>query len=222
MNKKAIQLILAGVLALVLMAPAMGQGNDGKDTKKKDFRFTLKTNPLNALGGPFWVIVVPITGEYKLLGEAALSKKVSFQAGVSYIGPSVLLNLNNLKTDTASGFSGIKVSGFKVSGMVKIFLSRDLPAPQGFYVGPHFSYASAKLSSKDNTSDYIGATKLCINAVVGYQLITSGGFTLDIFTGMGYVKREWSFNGSSQGELDLGSNRTGINIPLGVSFGYAF
>jgi hypothetical protein len=56
-----------------------------------------------------------------------------------------------------------------------------------------------------------------------HQLITSGGFTLDIFTGMGYVKRDWSFEGSGTSiAFNLGKNKSGVNIPLGFSFGYAF
>jgi hypothetical protein len=225
MKKNLTRLLITGVISLALVISSSAQvansGNSGNTKAKKDFRFTVKTNPLSALGGPFWILFVPITGEYKILGEAAIAKKVSLQVGASYVGPSVLVNLNKLRTDTATGFQGINVSGFKVSGMLKYFLSRDLNAPQGFYIGPHISYASAKIKSKEISTDYVNGTKLNINAVVGYQLITSGGFCLDIFTGMGFVKRTWSFKGNSQGQLDL-TNKATVSIPLGVSFGYAF
>lgn len=211
-------LIIIGLL-LVLTGTA-GFAQSGT-TAQKDYKYTVKVNPLAALGGPFWVIVVPVTGEYKALFEAKVAQKMSLQLGVSYIGPSVLLNLDKLATDTAS-ISGLHTSGFRVSGMVKYFLSRDLPAPKGFYLAPQISYAKASIADKNNTANKVSATKLNINACIGYQLITEGGFCLDIFTGMGYVSRKWDYQGDSSGELDLGANKSGVSIPLGISFGYAF
>jgi hypothetical protein len=215
--KKARYLLIIGLVFLFAGPSSFAQ----EATAKKDYRFTVKTNPLSALGGPFWVIVVPVTGEYKALFEYALTEKMSFQLGASYIGPSVLLNLDKLVTDTAD-ITGIKTSGFKISGMLKYFLSRDLAAPQGFYLAPHFSYASAKIASKEISSNKVGAVKINLNACIGYQMITSGGFTLDVFTGMGYVSRKWDYQGTSSGELDLGQNKSGVSIPFGISFGYAF
>lgn len=209
------------VLLALLFAGSQVSAQQATKTADKTYKFTIKANPLNALGGPFWVIIVPVTGEYKLLGEYAFAKKMSFQLGASYIGPSVLINLDKLATDT-SDIAGIKTSGFKFSGMLKYFLSRDLPAPKGFYVAPHFSFAKATIANKDVSSNKVGAQKININACIGYQMITNGGFTLDIFTGMGYVSRKWNYEGTSSGDLDLGKNRSGVSIPLGLSFGYAF
>lgn len=209
------------IFALVLLFSDLSGLAQEKTTAKKDYNFTVKVNPLNALGGPFWVVFIPITGEYKVLFEAKLAKHISAQVGAAYIGPSVLVNLDKISTDT-SKVTGISTNGFKVSGMVKYFLSRDLPAPKGFYLGPQISYAKAKIANKTLSSEYVGAEKFCINLCIGYQMITSGGFTLDIFTGMGYVTRKWDYQGKSSGDFDLGNNKTGVNIPLGFSFGYAF
>jgi hypothetical protein len=225
MIKKAINLFIAGIISFLVLSPAGAQVSTSGSTssnqnKEKDFKFTVKINPLAALGGPFWVIIVPITGEYKLLLEAKLSKRISFQVAGGYIGPSVLINLNKLTTDS-SGVSGIKTGGYLISGMLKFFLSSDLPAPKGFYVGPQVSYASAKITDKSASSNYLGATKLNINADIGYQLITSGGFCLDIFTGIGYVSRKWNVNGET-GIWSGITNKSGVTIPLGFSFGYAF
>ncbi len=59
----------------------------------------------------------------------------------------------------------------------KFFLTKE-NAPEGFYVGPHISYATATIKNKDNPVDFIDATKINFNVLFGYQLITSGGFTL--------------------------------------------
>jgi len=217
--KTAKYLLIVGLALLFIGSTVSAQQAASK--ADKTYKFTIKTNPLTALGGPFWVVIVPVTGEYKLLGEYAFAKKMSFQLGASYIGPSVLVNLDKLGTETDT-VAGIKTSGFKFSGMFKFFLSRDLPAPQGFYVAPHFSFAKATIANKDVEANKVGAQKININACIGYQMITKGGFTLDIFTGMGYVSRKWDYKGTSSGELDLGQNKSGVSIPLGLYFGYAF
>lgn len=194
-----------------------------QDTKEnKDFRFTVKTNPLSALGGPFWLVIVPLTGEYKALFEAKVSNKSSIQIGAGYLGPSVLLNLDNITTsEDEEGVKGIKTSGFRVQGMYKIFLSRDLSAPEGFYVGPHASFAAAEIKNKADDTENIKAKKLNLNGVFGYQLITSGGFTLDIFTGIGFVSRKWEVSGT-EWDTDSFKDKASVNIPFGFTFGYAF
>jgi hypothetical protein len=215
--KKAALLLLVGLLILISGSRTFAQ----ESSAEKDYKFTVKVNPLAALGGPFWVAIVPITGEYKVVAEYAFAKKMSVQVGGSYLGPSVLVNLDKLTTDTSS-VSGINTNGFKVTGMFKYFLSRDLEAPEGFYVAPHFSFAKATIESEDNPDNNVGAQKMNINLCIGYQLITSGGFTIDIFTGLGYMQRKWDYKGESTGIFDLGANKNGVSIPFGFSFGYAF
>jgi hypothetical protein len=216
--KKVICLLIAGLVLIMLATPVSAQGSESND----GFRFTIKTNPLSALGGPFWLVVVPLTGEYKVLFETVVSEKSSLQIGVSYIGPSVLLNLDDLSNEEGE-ISGIKTSGFRGQGMYKFFISRDLPAPEGFYLGPHISYATATLKNKSNTEESLKGTKLNINGVFGYQLITSGGFTLDIFTGMGFVSRKWEISGTNWDEdQDAFNDKASINVPFGFAFGYAF
>lgn len=213
------------LLVLVLMLLCSASPSFSQDTApEKEYNFTIKTNPLSALGGPFWVVVVPVTGEFKVLFEAAVSDKSSIQVGAGYLGPSILLNLDDLTSDDEEGgISGLKTNGYRVQGMYKFFISRDLKAPEGFYVGPHVSWAAAKIASKDNEDDNIQASKFNLNAVFGYQLITSGGFTLDIYTGMGFVSRKWEFSGTdSDFDADEFKDKASISIPLGFTFGYAF
>jgi hypothetical protein len=217
--KRTSYLLIIGLILLIGGPKSFAQ----ETSAGKDFKFTVKVNPLQALGGPFWIAIIPITGEYKIVGEYAFTKKMSFQVGGSYIGPSVLLNLDKISTGDSSKVEGIKTSGFKFTGMYKYFLSRDLSAPEGFYVGPHFSFAKAKIESKDDPGNSVGMQKININFCIGYQLITSGGFTLDVFTGMGYVSRTWTYeNDEARSTFDLGKNKSSVGIPFGFSFGYAF
>lgn len=217
MNKIKYFTILA-VVFMFVFNPLKSQ----QASSEKDFKFTVKTNPLSGLGGPFWVVVVPLTGEYKAMFETAVSRKSSVQVGVGYIGPSVLINLDDITSDEEDAeIEGLKTSGFRFQGWYKYFLSRDLSAPEGFYVGPHVSYASANIRNKSDEEQSIGANKLNLHGIFGYQLITSGGFTLDIFTGMGFVSRKWEITGTDW-DGDSFKDKASVNIPFGISFGYAF
>jgi hypothetical protein len=208
--KNLLKTVLVIISVLVISAPAMSQ----------DYKMTIKTNPLAALGGPFWVVVVPVTGEYKVLFETVTSAKQSLQIGVSYIGPSLLLNLDEL-TNEGEEISGITTSGVRGQLMYKFFISSDLAAPEGFYLAPHFSYATAKIANKDNVDEYIKGTKININGVIGYQMITSGGFALDLYSGLGFVSRKW-LAGGEETIFDLGADKASVNVAFGFSFGYAF
>lgn len=206
------------MLIIVLLSVSSTVAQDGNSSQN----FVIKTNPLAALGGPFWIVIVPLTGEYKVLFEIKTLPKQSVTLGASYLGPSLLLNLDEL-TNEGEDVSGINTAGFRGQLMYKFFLSRDTDAPEGLYVGPHFSYASASITSKDNTSDKINMMKMNVNGLIGYQLITNGGFALDVFTGLGVKSRKWTYDGSSEDIFDLDiENKASASVAFGFSFGYAF
>ncbi|HDZ40349.1 MAG TPA: hypothetical protein ENH59_01530 [Bacteroidetes bacterium] len=209
-------------ILLMIVVIMLGVSSTMAQTGDNSHRFVIKTNPLAALGGPFWVTIVPVTGEYKVLFEARTMPKQSITLGASYLGPSLLLNLDEL-TNEGEEVSGVKTSGFRGQLMYKFFLSRDTEAPEGLYVGPHFSYASASIASKDNTSNKINMMKMNFNGIIGYQLITSGGFALDVFTGLGVKSSKWTPEGDSEEIFDVPfQNKAAASVAFGFSFGYAF
>ena len=209
-------ILLVVVILLLSFSRTMAQDESSSQ------QFVVKTNPIAALGGPFWVVILPLTGEYKVLFEAKTLTKQSVTIGASYLGPSLLLNLDEL-TNEGEDVSGIKTSGYRGQLMYKFFLSRDSEAPEGLYVGPHFSYANASITSKDNSSDKINMMKMNFNGIIGYQLITNGGFALDVFTGLGVKSQKWTFDGASEDIFDLDiENKTSASVAFGFSFGYAF
>ena len=206
------------IIIIVMLGASSTMAQEGNTSQ----RFVIKTNPLAALGGPFWVTIIPVTGEYKLLFEAKTLPKQSVTLGASYLGPSLLLNLDEL-TNEGEDVSGINTAGFRGQLFYKFFLSRDTEAPEGLYVGPHFSYASATITSKDNSDDKVDMMKMNINGIIGYQLISSGGFALDIFTGLGVKSRKWTFSGESEDIFDVSiNNKASASVAFGLSFGYAF
>lgn len=210
------KILLMIIIAMLGVSSIMAQNEDDS------YSYVIKTNPLAALGGPFWVTIIPVTGEYKLLFEARTMPKQSITLGASYLGPSLLLNLDEL-TNEGEQVSGVKTSGFRGQLMYKFFLSRDTEAPEGLYVGPHFSYASASIASKDNTANRVNMMKMNFNGLIGYQMISSGGFALDIFTGLGIKSSKWTPEGDSENVFDLPfQDKASPSVAFGFSFGYAF
>jgi hypothetical protein len=204
---------------MMIFLVALGQISKAQDNN--NFRYNIKTNPLAALGGPIWILIVPITGEYKILFEAKTFEKQSVEIGLGYLGSSILLNLNEI-TSNDSSINDINVSGFRAQAAYKFFITKE-SAPEGFYIGPHISYASAKLKSKENPQDNIEFLKLNLNVLIGYQLITSGGFTLNIYTGLGFKYRDYSVASGSEDIFDFTyGNNSSPNVPFGFTFGYSF
>jgi hypothetical protein len=215
--KKSVFLILIWFVLSLMGSPIFAQ----ETTAKKDIKFTVKTNPLSAMGGPLYVLwIVPITAEYKVYFEAKTLGNQSVQVGLGYLGSSPLVaSMGDLGGDTTIGSSGIHAQLW-----YKFFLTGD-KAPAGFYIGPHISYATAKLKNNKVPSEYFSASKLNINVAFGYQIITKGGFALDIFTGIGLKNKKFDTSNSETNQTFRDwklNNKTSIGVPLGFSFGYAF
>ena len=204
---------------LVLIFPLLLVAQTIEAQKEKtDVRFTIKTNPLSAIGGPLYVAFIPITGEYKILFEAKTTRKQSIETGFGYLGPSLLINIDELSE--IDSVSSVKTSGYRLQLMYKFFITED-EAPRGFYVGPHVSYATARIANRDNSDDEFSASKLNMNIILGYQLITGGGFTLNVYSGLGFKLRDYDIPTGSTFDFDYG-NRASPNVAFGFSFGIAF
>lgn len=218
--KKLSILLVTGLVILLSGSNTYAQDTAGD----KDFRFTLKTNPLSVLGGPLYAMwIVPLTNEYKVYFEAQTTQKQSIQLGLGYLGTSPLIQtfINMAETDNDT-----TVTSGGIHGQIwyKFFLTGDA-APAGFYIGPHFSYAWAKMKNNYDDSQYVTASKMNIHAIFGYQVITKGGFALDIYTGLGVKSKAYD---TPEGEMeqwldDLNlTNKFTVSVPLGLTFGYAF
>jgi len=207
------------MIFLMMLVPFLISNKAVIAQEDDNYRFTLKTNPLSALGGPLFVTVVPLCGEYKIIFEAKTGAKQSVETGLGFLGSSVLLNLNEIANDSVES---IKTIGFRGQVAYKFFLTKD-PAPEGFYVGPHVSYARATIKNSDNKDENFTASKLNAHVLFGYQLITSGGFTLNIYTGLGIKIRDYDFAEGSESIFDFDTGKGfSPNVPFGFSFGYAF
>ncbi len=118
---KKLKGLLIIVCAVLLLAP-------GTQLQAQDSDYTptmvLKTNPMAALGGPFWVLIIPLTGEYKALFEIKTLPKQSVTIGASFLGPSLLLNMDDI-TSEGESLSGINTAGFRAQLWDKFYIGRD-------------------------------------------------------------------------------------------------
>jgi len=215
--KKFTCILIVGFAFLMIASPVLAQDTG----TTKDIRFTIKTNPLSALGGPLFVLwVVPLTAEYKVYFEAKTSASQSVQIGLGYLGSSPLVaSMGDLGGDTTISSNGIHAQLW-----YKFFLTGDR-APAGFYIGPHFSYATAKLKNNKNPDEFFKASKLNINVAFGYQIITKGGFALDVYTGLGLKNKKFDTSSLTMNQTFSDwklNSKTTIGVPFGFSFGYAF
>ena len=136
------------------------------------------------------------------------------------MGPSFLLNSFNSSIKDSTG--GISANGFRGQVWYKFFITSD-EAPKGFYIGPYGSYATFKMISSRNSSDYVTGKRTNLAVVTGYQVITKGGFAFDIYVGLGIKTRHWTAGiEGSQFNLDDLNKVKPIPINFGFNFGYAF
>ncbi len=217
LNMKKLKSILIAICALMLIIPVTQAQESGFSPT-----MVVKTNPLAALGGPMFITIIPITGEYKALFEIRTAPKQSVTLGASFLGPSLLINLDQLAADD-DGISQLNTSGFRGQVWYKFYIGRDTEAPKGFYVGPHFSYASANLIVNDVDENKLGIQKINFNGVLGYQIISDGGFALDIFTGLGAKNIKYTTGGESGDLIDAElEDKFTPAVVFGLNFGYAF
>jgi hypothetical protein len=174
----------------------------------------IKTNILPTIWGQ-----IPFTGEYRIIYEQAVpSSPHSASIGLS-------LNTIPFLLSGVDAIQDLKVSGARIQLQYKLYLSKNNYAPMGFYIGPHFSYNTARFRDKNNPTDYVDLVFMNINGMIGYQVITSGRFVLDIFSGLGYKINSLNIvtnSGSSlidESDVPVG---VGPKFSFGFNFGYAF
>lgn len=185
---------------------------------KKDFpvNFILKTNPFTPIWGQ-----IPYTSEFRIAYEKITSKKQSLQLAISYLGKSTMLS-NLERTDSSFIKSNIKliVRGVRFQLSYKFYLLKN--APQGLYVAPHFSYATAKFidSKYKNTDRFVQANYMNYNILVGYQFVINSSLSIDPFFGVGYKENSWLEHYNQQYKTMDDEDQYIIPEPLKIYLGF--
>lgn len=215
------KLITAAFVAAALFVNAQTSTKEKARTTESDGpKNIIKTNPFPMLWGP-----IPFTNEYRLVYERAITPKSSIQITGAYIGKSPFTTIierfsaNELDEDI-----NIKVNGFRVQALYKFYLLDNNNAPEGLYIGPGFSFATAKLGNTGSTTDYVNAYYTNLSAIGGYQFIAGKHFAFDIFAGVGLKYNRYNFN-VDPNNSDFTFNRlswVGPKFTLGFNMGYAW
>jgi hypothetical protein len=198
-----------------------------KFKQTKPVSFILKTNLL-----PIIYSKLPLTSEYRLLGEFSLTSKQSLCVGGSYIGKTILYNI---VYPPRSVGQALYVKGYRIQLGYKYYLAQKKFIPSGIYLSPHLSYYTADYSNEplNNYVDFDKLTNLTINFLFGFQFILKNKVAFDLFSGLGYNKYtyiQYRFINkikriSYKNPADFGGiiNLTPISfIPIGFNFGLAF
>jgi len=207
--------------------------NAQKRSEKDNIRQNvLKTNVLGYFAG-----------QYQIAYEHGLNENVSVQLSAGFLsGGTTNANYKNKRT------------GFILIPEVHYYFNGN--APRGFYVGAfaRYRHANNKLTDASWTAGGTGtdqdlSRKRKVNsigggAVLGYQVISRGGFTFDIFGGPQFKSRTYNTvyanadlnERSTTGGFDsLGDEffsqkytdfkvgeKAGMGLRFGFNFGYAF
>lgn len=131
-----------------------------------------------------------LLGNYNLRYERALGSNSSLQLGANYYDYKIFDE---------------KVSGFGIAAGYRYYFKEALRGP---YVSPALTY------SFNETLGY-KYSDLGVDATIGYQWVTGGGFVIDL--GLGYGRR---FEVSKDDDLINDYNRGGVRFTFAL--GYAF
>jgi hypothetical protein len=220
-------------LVLWLIIPVKGIYAQIREVNKvefpQDYSWVLKTNPLAMLQGP-----IPLTNEFRLVSEIVVAPTQSSEIGISLLGKSVFYSL----FDTVTGPPKIIVSGFRFQISHRFYFNQPLRAlqiyvpeyaPQGLYIGPLFSYSTARFTDSFNSrfDRYYRITHTNLNLIFGYQHITPSNITFDFFTGFGYKENNWIFHSPSAiTNVSMDDMwpyyRSNLKLIFGWNVGYAF
>lgn len=218
-------------ILLLLLTPVCkiyAQPDDTTQVRKKkpenpqEIRHIIKTNPLPLLWGP-----IPFTSELRYVQEIPVAPYQSTQIGFSLLGKSIILNALERGAYQNPNQPQITVRGYRMQFSHRIFLSMLDYAPEGSYISPNISYASAKFSTRylNMFDNYIQATHYNFTILGGYQTI-SYNVVVDMFAGIGYKRNKIEVHQYNQTiPLDLDEMpfyRSPLKFVLGFNVGWAF
>lgn len=191
-----------------------------KEKKKiPNFQNVLKT------GVSSWLIGnMGINGEFRLVYERMLANQHSIIVGASYNYKSPIFALLDAMSDSIS--IPVNINGYRVQGAYRFYPIKKLKAPNGLYVGPHFSYQSLFLTDK-HSKDYIELSNFFAVAASGYQIVTKKRVSIDFNVGIGYQKtwyKEVLYNGNQPQTIKYPNNlnKIPVKIMTQINIGYAF
>lgn len=183
----------------------------------------LKSNPFVMLVG-----AIPLTAEFRIVGEQMVARSQASQVGISYLAKGIPLYMVE---DSSNGAVKFVVNGFRIQYTHKFYVgkNRNPYEANGWYIGPHFSYATSRFSNRRaNTHDmFIRITHMNANIFMGYQALVKKRHCFDFFFGLGVKDNGWyevqkniNSNRRVQPEDMSDYYRSNFKISLGFNMGF--
>lgn len=130
-----------------------------------------------------------LVGSFDLTYERVLTDKISVGLNGNYTTYNLTGIANSYNTST-SEFTKVRLSAYTIMPQCRIYFKKE--APSGFYLAPYLKYSNAGIAvdiKDDAGAVSSGAINVGIiggGAGIGYQWVSSGGFSVDWnFFGLG-------------------------------------
>ncbi len=198
-----------------------------KYKQTKPISYIIKTNLLPAIYAK-----LPLSAEYRLLGEFVITPRQSLSFGASYIGKTFLYDL---VTSSRGSGQALYIYGYRIQLGYKYYLVQKKIRPSGLFLSPHLSYYSADYyyEPKGPNIDYDKLTNFTAHLFFGAQFILKDIATFEFFSGLGYsiyTYTQYSYinnikRTAIRNPADIGGslNTSPLSfIPIGFNFGLAF
>ena len=165
-----------------------------KAQEERVHKNALKINPLSLFA---------LTGNVSY--ERAISRNKTFQLGAFYSGVRL---------------SDLKYNGYGFTPELRFYFAAGKEAFNGLYAAPFARYQSINLMLKETgdraTFDAIGG-----GAIIGWEKMWNGAFTLDVFAGPAY------YDGKLKANIDEDEFNTGLlgnrfTVRAGMAIGWGF
>jgi hypothetical protein len=154
--------------------------------RSRPVKAIIKTSPFAIF---YWQI--PLTGEYRVLGEFMMGKKQSVTLGGSYLTRSLMFVMGQ-NMSSNSGNSKVSANGYRVQGSWRYYIFNKMYRPEGLFISAHASFASVKFNFKDYPDDFQRLEHFNLNLLIGGQLIIANRVSLEVFFGPGYKNNTYS------------------------------
>ena len=148
----------------------------------------VKTNPLGVFAG-----------QYQFAYEHTLSKHVTLQLSLGYIGGSD--ETGSATVNSKSYSYTVESSGFITIPEIRYYFKDS--APEGWYIAALARYRYKQKDLKDSSNGSQGIDQdlsrtktikaIGGGAVIGYQWVMNNGFVLDIFSGLTFKDRSTTY-----------------------------
>ncbi len=162
-----------------------------QETGKKN---ALKINPLS---------LAFLTGN--LAYERAVSHNTSIQLGMYYCGVHL---------------GGLHYSGFGITPEYRFYFAGGKKVFDGLYTAPFLRFQFINIEDQ-RAQAKASFTSTGGGAIIGYEKMWDGGFTLDIFAGPAYNQIKYR-NNSSGNTFDINGGFSGFTIRTGITLGFGF